>query len=602
MQPRVFRQAEQADTARVLTLTVGSSDTAQIRTETLAGREYTVVPVIALVEGVLQGANSTEPEFAAATEFGKFPSSWDGRPVVLRHPQIQGIYVSANLPQITEDFRMGSLYNTKVEDAKLKTEAWLDNARIAELGGEFLDALTSIQAGEVMNVSVGAFIDTRTATGIFKGKQYSSRWENVIPDHLALLPDQVGACSLADGCGTNRVAAAATAEGFALRNLQYLTEGCGGHCCSSCAEGAPCMAANATGETGQALPAEPATPPASPSPTAPTPTPTPTPAPAPGTSEPALPSTPAAPAVDELEPAALAARAQFGEDRLQVLAGLAANALGDQVVLDDAQRLVAQALPARLSVESWAVDLLAATADVAVFMAWGEPNIRGFHQIRYSVSNDGKVTFTGEPEPVNLMTRIMPRQTGQMNANAAGIISGSTNSEEDGAMADTGQGSGAAAPNAATGEEGTGTGSAAAPAPSVQAEPTPASPTPAAPAAPVAEVSVEDYLKSAPGPVARVLQAALDNEKALKDTLVKGIKANSRNTLTDEQLEGMSLDQLKGIAAFAAPEVASYEGRSGFGGDGADGLTLNANQGSAGVSSFAEVDTNYLMATPAGNA
>ncbi len=67
---------------------LATADTSTIRVETMAGKEYTVVPCIALVEGVLQGANSDAPELALASEFGKIIAGWNGRPLVLNHPKI----------------------------------------------------------------------------------------------------------------------------------------------------------------------------------------------------------------------------------------------------------------------------------------------------------------------------------------------------------------------------------------------------------------------------------------------------------------------------------------------------------------------------------
>jgi hypothetical protein len=577
---RVYRD-HQAGPAQTLSLMVGSSDASLIRTETLAGREYTVVPCIALVEGVLQGANSTEPEFAAAAEFGRFPQGWNGRPVVLRHPQINGVFVSASLPTIFEDFHMGSLFNSKLEDKKLKTEAWLDNARILELGGEFLETLTALQNGDVINVSVGAFIETRAAHGTYGGKQYQSRWDTVVPDHLALLPDELGACSVADGCGTNRVASAAV-QPIETRSLQYLTEGCGGHCCDACAQGEPCMATASAGAeapnggggtptptpTPSPQPGQPATPtPTTPAPVSPTPT-TPTPAPATGEVGESQAEAPT--------PEVLAAMARAGEQRLDVLQGLAANALGNEVVLDDAQRLVAQALPARLGVESWAVDLLAATTDQAVYMAWGEPNMKGFFQIGYSVNNSGAVNFTGEPEPVNLMVRIMPRQTGEVSANSGSTV------EEDGAMAEAGQGGIPA--NAAGTESQPGTATAPVVEPNVQAEPE------------ATLESVDSYIAKAPAELQGVLRRAVQRDEAHKQSLIAGIKTNSRNRFSDEQLAAMDLPQLEGLAALA--EVPSFEGR----GNGFDPDPLNVNTRPVQVSTFMEADQDYLLDQPAGNA
>jgi hypothetical protein len=36
--------------------------------------------------------------------------------------------------------------------------------------------------------------------GVFNGQEFAGIWRNVIPDHLAILPEGViGACSVADG-------------------------------------------------------------------------------------------------------------------------------------------------------------------------------------------------------------------------------------------------------------------------------------------------------------------------------------------------------------------------------------------------------------------
>jgi hypothetical protein len=552
---RAYRQQEDQTAQRTMSLMVGESDTSLIRTETLAGREYTVVPVVALVEGVLQGANSSEPELALFAEFAKFPESWNGRPVVLRHPNVNGIYVSANSPLIFEDYHMGFMFSTKGEDFKLKTEAWLDNARIAELGGEYVDVLTRIQNGEVMNVSVGAFIDTRPTPGTYQGKQYGAVWQNVMPDHLAFLPDQVGACSVADGCGTNRVAAAAQQpDGVQVRQLSYITEG--PSCCDACGKGDPCMSTQ-QGAPPQGEPTQTQDPPTTPN--------------------------------EEPTPEVLAARARAGEESLEALQRLAANALGNQVVLQDAQRLISQALPLHLNVESWACDLLAATSDVAVFMCYGEPALKGFHQIGYSVSNEGAVTFTGQPEPVNLMTKIMPRQTGGVSANAG-------SNEEDGAMAEiAGQGGGNTTNTSGEGTQGSGQ-SAPAGEPVVNAGAPAGGEAPAAPAAPL---TVDAFVASLPGPIGQALRTLLDGENRRKEALITRIKANTRNQFTDDQLNGMDAAQLEPIAALAAETPSSYVGQGGFE-PAFDALSVHSATPPA--NQHMSVNSDYLLAKPAGNA
>jgi hypothetical protein len=182
------------------------ADTSAIRTETFDGREYTVVPVVALVEGVIQSMNSPGPELVTVEAFGRFSVGWNGRPLVMSHPvDSNGDPVCANQPSVLEQYGIGSIFNTRVEDRKLKTEAWVDNERAAALNDESRAALEALQAGEVVEVSTGLYTTVVEKEGRFNGESYSGVWEGIVPDHLAILPAGVlGACSVEDGCGANR--------------------------------------------------------------------------------------------------------------------------------------------------------------------------------------------------------------------------------------------------------------------------------------------------------------------------------------------------------------------------------------------------------------
>src|SRR3990167_10925789 len=219
----------------VMTLATGASVSSAIRTETWNGKDYTVVPVVAIVEGVLHGANAVGPEFASADEFGKFPKAWDGRPVVMNHPKLNGIFVSAGIPEVLEEFGLGMIFNSKVEDRKLKVEAWLDHVRIEGVGGEMLTTLERIRKGDVVEVSVGAWLNVAQRSGVFNGKNYVGVWQNVAPDHLAFLSaGDTGACSVADGCGVPR-----------LFSVNHAAIGASAEaCCQNCAEGKACEGEN----------------------------------------------------------------------------------------------------------------------------------------------------------------------------------------------------------------------------------------------------------------------------------------------------------------------------------------------------------------------
>lgn len=146
--------------------------------------------------GVLNGALLT------AEELGKFVDAWNGRPVPILHPEDHGEPVSANRPDILERV-VGTVFNAALDGDRLRAELWLDDQRFDALG--FSALLASMKNGETVEVSTGYFADTLVKAGEFKGKPYTVAHVNLRPDHLALLPGQVGACSIADGCGAPRV-------------------------------------------------------------------------------------------------------------------------------------------------------------------------------------------------------------------------------------------------------------------------------------------------------------------------------------------------------------------------------------------------------------
>lgn len=66
----------------------------EVREETLNGREYVVVPVTMMVEGVHSGSKG--PLLHTSEELGKIPESWNGMPVTVDHPVVEGLPVSAH--------------------------------------------------------------------------------------------------------------------------------------------------------------------------------------------------------------------------------------------------------------------------------------------------------------------------------------------------------------------------------------------------------------------------------------------------------------------------------------------------------------------------
>jgi hypothetical protein len=178
---------------------------ASLRHDRMEGREYLVAPCVMLTEGVHAGSQGSL--YYPADELSKFPAIWNTRPVVVYHPTQNGQGVSAADPVVFDKQRIGLLMNTRFEAGALKADAWLDTERMKAVDDRVLNALES---NTVMEVSTGLYTDNELVEGEWNGEKYKAIARNYRPDHLAILPDQKGACSIADGAGLLRNEAAKT--------------------------------------------------------------------------------------------------------------------------------------------------------------------------------------------------------------------------------------------------------------------------------------------------------------------------------------------------------------------------------------------------------
>lgn len=180
------------------------------RSEMVDGREYLVVPVIALMESVIHASNSKNPEFVSAEVLTKAASSWLNKPLCVGHPKKNGTQCSANSPEVLESHGFGKIRDVVMKGKKLFMEALVDPLRLKALKQERL--LADLREGKPISVSVGAYVTTNDKSSEWNGKSYVGEWREVIGDHLAFLYDNAtgtnghGACSLEAGCAANRAA------------------------------------------------------------------------------------------------------------------------------------------------------------------------------------------------------------------------------------------------------------------------------------------------------------------------------------------------------------------------------------------------------------
>jgi len=173
----------------------------KVQKRQLQGRQYLVAPVAMMVEGVLPGSRG--PLLYSEAQIMNSVEAWNHKPITVRHPVLpNGEYGTGCAPEALDNVGVGMILNTKYNKRtkKLVAEAWFEVARldIVPQGDIIRNALES---GIKMEVSTGLTADVAITNGTFNGKEYVGEATNFRPDHLAILIDVAGACSIADGAG-----------------------------------------------------------------------------------------------------------------------------------------------------------------------------------------------------------------------------------------------------------------------------------------------------------------------------------------------------------------------------------------------------------------
>jgi 2'-5' RNA ligase len=176
----------------------GNSISAKVHNETVGGIEYLVAPAVLLREDVLND------EMVLADEIAAHFKAWNGRPVVVAHPEANGVKVSANDPAILAQQQVGKLFAAAFDGGKLRGELWIEVAKTKTVPGG-LETLRRLRSSTPTEISTAYFRDKEMTAGTWGGKDYESIARNLRPDHVAVLLDTKGACNWEDGCGVPRV-------------------------------------------------------------------------------------------------------------------------------------------------------------------------------------------------------------------------------------------------------------------------------------------------------------------------------------------------------------------------------------------------------------
>lgn len=166
----------------------------QVQTRQLEGRPHWVVPTVMIREGTWSGSGG--PVCYSGEVLERSVALWDGRPVVVFHPMMNGTPY-AGCPEVFDKQRIGVLFGTTFEAGRLKTECWIDQERAKAVDVRVANAISKRTPVEVSTGVAVITNDERTPDGAIVAQA-------LLPDHLAILPTGRGACSLDDGAGLLR--------------------------------------------------------------------------------------------------------------------------------------------------------------------------------------------------------------------------------------------------------------------------------------------------------------------------------------------------------------------------------------------------------------
>ena len=169
-----------------------------VRKAKYQGKDYLVAPLSLIVEGVLNGSKGAL--HYPMTEMKKSCQAWNNTPIVVYHPMdaMGRPQRAKGNPDVLNRSGIGVVRNARISGNKLVAEGWFDLSRTQKIDSRVYNALLNQQK---MELSTGLDTDNEQKQGVWNGRNYVMIARNYRPDHLAILPDQIGACSVQDGCG-----------------------------------------------------------------------------------------------------------------------------------------------------------------------------------------------------------------------------------------------------------------------------------------------------------------------------------------------------------------------------------------------------------------
>lgn len=193
-------------------------DAESVRREREGGTDFLVAPVVLVRSMWLNGPPGLDDLYLPQREVEQSAERWEGVPGPIDHPSDGDRPISihddrASVPVISE------IQNTEVTESKGKQavagELWIDIEAARDAGSQGERTITRLENGDAIEVSSGYGVE-QIVQGEFDGAHREAAAVGVQPDHVAILPNDKGRCSISDGCGAGApVAPAVNVLGWA---------------------------------------------------------------------------------------------------------------------------------------------------------------------------------------------------------------------------------------------------------------------------------------------------------------------------------------------------------------------------------------------------
>lgn len=177
-----------------------------IRRENRDGVEHIVLTSFTLPPDIVMNGGLYPTE-----EIEKSFNSLNRTPVTIEHPEINGMYVSANDPEIDFEYRFGAFNENarRTSDGRIALDKVINvqKALKVEKGKRLLDRIEEIENNSdarPLHTSVGVFLEVETLEKPQvndQGQTYDWIGRDMVFDHDAILLDSVGASTPEQGTG-----------------------------------------------------------------------------------------------------------------------------------------------------------------------------------------------------------------------------------------------------------------------------------------------------------------------------------------------------------------------------------------------------------------